>query len=261
MQLEMRRSRVLRKLRNKEVALSTKINLSDPVSVEIAGLAGFDCVWLDMEHIPCDWSTICDMIRTAKIYDMDAMVRVSKGSYSDLIKPLEADATGIIYPHLMNLKEAQELVYYTKFHPVGRRPLDGGNADGKYCLIDMKEYIKHANAERFVMVQVEDPEVLDDLEEIVKLEGIDIIFFGPGDFSQGIEAPGDFQHPLLLETRKKVADLCKKYGKYCSTPCGITQLKEYKKMGYNFINLGADVLGLGAYWKNLIEEAKKILLE
>ncbi len=201
--MEMRKSRVLKKLRNKEIALSTKINLSDPASVELAALAGFDCVWLDMEHIPCDWSILCDMIRTAKVYDMDTMVRVSKGSYSDLIKPLEADATGIIYPHLMNVREAQELVYYTKFHPVGRRPLDGGNADGKYCQIDMKEYIKQANTERFVMVQVEDPEVLEDLEKIAQIEGIDIIFFGPGDFSQGIGTPGDFQNPVLTGNKKK----------------------------------------------------------
>jgi len=176
MNIKMRKSRVLTKLRNNEIALSTKINLTDPVSVELAALAGFDCVWLDMEHIPCDWDAICNMIRTAKIYDMDAMVRVSKGSYSDLIKPLEADATGIIYPHLMNYEEAKKLVYFTKFYPVGRRPIDGGNADAMYCQIDIKSYIKQANSERFVMVQIEDPEVVADLERIVQLEGIDIIF-------------------------------------------------------------------------------------
>ena len=259
MNIKMRKSRVLTKLRNNEIALSTKINLIDPVSVELAALAGFDCVWLDMEHIPCDWDAICNMIRTAKIYDMDAMVRVSKGSYSDLIKPLEADATGIIYPHLMNYEEAKKLVYFTKFYPVGRRPIDGGNADAMYCQIDIKSYIKQANSERFVMVQIEDPEVVADLERIVQLEGIDIIFFGPGDFSQGIGAPGDFDNPQLIATRKKIAEVCKKYGKPCSTPCGIHQFKEYTSMGYNFINLGADVLGLGSYWKNLIEEAKKQL--
>ncbi|HPO52695.1 MAG TPA: aldolase/citrate lyase family protein, partial [bacterium] len=169
MKQEMRRSRVLNKLRKGEIALSTKINLTDPVSVELAALAGFDCVWLDMEHIPCDWENICNMVRMAKIYDIDSMVRVPKGSYSDLIKPLEADATGIIYPHLMNLEEAKKLVYFTKFHPVGRRPLDGGNADAKYCQIDIQAYVQMANRERFVMAQVEDPEILSELEDIAKL--------------------------------------------------------------------------------------------
>lgn len=259
MSVEMRKSRVLRKLRSGEIALSAKINLTDPVSVELAAISGFDCVWLDMEHIPCDWNEICSMIRTAKMYDMDSMVRVAKGSYSDLIKPFEADATGIIYPHLMSFEEARKVVYFTKFHPIGRRPMDGGNADGKYCQIDIKDYIKQANKERFVMVQVEDPEILPDLDRIAQLNGIDIIFFGPGDFSQGIGAPGDFKNSQLTETRIKVAQICKKYKKFCSTPASLSSIKEYKKMGYNFLNIGADVIGLGIYWKNLIEEAMKAL--
>lgn len=259
MKQEMRRSRVLNKLRKGEIALSTKINLTDPVSVELAALAGFDCVWLDMEHIPCDWENICNMVRMAKIYDIDSMVRVPKGSYSDLIKPLEADATGIIYPHLMNLEEAKKLVYFTKFHPVGRRPLDGGNADAKYCQIDIQAYVQMANRERFVMAQVEDTEILSELEDIAKLDGIDIVFFGPGDFSQGVGAPGDFNHPEVIETREKVAMVCKQYGKFCSTPCSLQQMEEYIKMGYNFLNLGADVIGLGQYWKDLMNQARKIL--
>ncbi len=259
MLVEMRKSRVLKKLRAGEIALSTKINLTDPVSVELAALSGFDCVWLDMEHIPCDWDDICNMIRTAKMYDMDAMVRVAKGSYSDLIRPFEADATGIIYPHLMSFEEAKKVVYFTKFHPVGRRPIDGGNADGKYCQLDIKDYIRQANQERFVVVQVEDPEILPDLNRIAQLDGIDIIFFGPGDFSQGIGAPGDFENPQLTKTRMRVADICRKYHKFCSTPASPSTVKEYIKMGYNFLNIGADVIGLGIYWKNLIEETKKIL--
>jgi len=259
MVIQMRKSRVLRKLRNGEIALSTKINLTDPVSVELAGLAGFDCVWLDMEHIPCDWNDICNMIRTAKIYDMDTIVRVAKGSYSDIIKPFEADATGIIYPHLMSFEEAKKVVYFTKFYPVGRRPIDGGNADAKYCQIEIKDYIKQANQERFVMVQVEDPEILPDLENIAQLKGIDIIFFGPGDFSQGIGDPGNFENPQITKTRAKIGEVCKKYNKFCSTTANPSLIKEYKKMGYNLLNVGADVIGLGIYWNDLMKQAKKVL--
>ena len=77
----------------------------------------------------------------------------------------------------MSLEEAKKIVYYTKFHPVGRRPIDGGNADGKYCLVDEKEYVKCANEQRFVIVQIEDPEPMAELEEICALPGIDMIFF------------------------------------------------------------------------------------
>ena len=82
----------------------------------------------------------------------------------------------------MSLEDAKKIVYYTKFHPVGRRPLDGGYADGGYCMIPAEEYIKQANHERFVIVQIEDPEPLGELEEIVSLDGIDMLFFWGGGF-------------------------------------------------------------------------------
>jgi 4-hydroxy-2-oxoheptanedioate aldolase len=179
--MKMRPSRVLKKLRAGQVASCVKINLADPRVIDIAAMCGFDCVWLDMEHVPTDWSTIEHQIRAAKIFDCDTMVRVARGSYSAHVQPLEADAAGIMVPHVMSLEDAKKVVWQTRFHPVGRRPVDGGNADGAYCLVDFNEYIETANKERFVVVQIEDPEPLSDLEAICELPGIDMIFFGPGD--------------------------------------------------------------------------------
>ena len=104
------------------------------------------------------------------------MVRVPRGSYSDYIKPLEMDATGILVPHIMNLEDAKRVVHMTRFHPAGRRPVDGGNADGFYTGIDFPDYLKQANEQRFVILQIEDPEPLDDLKAIAELEGYDMLF-------------------------------------------------------------------------------------
>ena len=187
--MDMRKSRVLRQMRNGKVATCTKLNLSDPRAAEIAAMCGFDCIWIDLEHVPNNMKDVEDAVRAAKIYDVDVLTRVSKGCYSDICRPLEGDSTGVMVPHLMSLEEARQIVYYTKFYPIGRRPLDGGNADGAYCLVDANDYIKQANAERFTVVQIEDPEPLAQLEEIAALPGIDMLFFGPADFSQGIGAP------------------------------------------------------------------------
>ena len=156
-------------------------------------------------------------VRAAKIYDCDVLIRVAKGSYNDFIHPLETDATGIMVPHVMSLEEAKQIVYYTKFFPVGRRPLDGGNADGKFCLMDSRTYMKQANKERFVTIQIEDPEPLVELEEICALDGIDMIFFGPADFSQGIGAPCEFDDPRISEARELIAKTARKYGKFAGT--------------------------------------------
>lgn len=252
--MNMRKSNTLKKIREGKVAYSTKINLNDPRAVEIAAMCGFDCIWIDMEHVPSDFVGIENMIRAAKAHDCDILTRVSKsGGYSDLIRPLEADSTGIMVPHLMSLEEAKKIVYYTKFHPIGRRPLDGGNADGKYCLVDGTDYMKQANEERFTVVQIEDPEPMAELEEICALPGIDMIFFGPADFSQGLGKPCEMDNPELSEARKKIARCARKHGKIAGTVGSLGNAKQLADEGYNFINIGADVLALITYYKNIIE--------
>jgi len=204
-----------------------------------------------MEHVSNTLHDVENIVRAAKMHDVDSLVRVSRGSYSDLIRPLEMDAAGIMVPHLMSLEEAKEIVYYTKFHPVGRRPMDGGNSDGAYCMMPMEEYIKQANEQRFVVVQIEDPEPLDELEDIAQLEGIDMLFFGAGDFSQGIGAPGQWDNPKIAATRKRVAEVARKHGKFAGVIGGVDNFDELVDMGYQFISLGADVVGLWQYFQEI----------
>ena len=254
--MDMRKSRVLRKIRNGETAFSFKLNLQDVRAAEICAMSGIDCLWTDMEHVPNDYSAIENIVRAGKIYDVDVLTRVKRGSYNDLICPLEADSTGIMIPHLMSLQEAKDVVYYTKFHPIGRRPIDGGNADGNYCLTDGSAYIEQANRERFNVVQIEDPEPLKELDAICELEGIDMIFFGPADFTQGIGKPMDFANPEVARVRELVAKTARKYGKMAGTVGGIGNHKQLEDLGYNFINLGADVVGLSNYYLDIISKLK-----
>ena len=254
--MEMRESKVLKKLRSGEVVNCLKVNFSFAPVAELVAMTGFDCIWTDQEHVSQDWSALASQVWATKAYDADLMVRVSRGAYSDYIKPLELDATGIMVPHIMGLEDAKEVVRMTRFHPIGRRPMDGGNADGAYTNMDFEDYLKGANEQRFVVLQIEDPEPLKDLEAIAALEGYDMLFFGPGDFTQGIGAPGDWNHPKVIETRRKVAELANKYGKFAGTTGSIDNLGDLTNMGYNFISVGADVVGLSNYCKDLLKEFK-----
>ena len=249
---KMRPSRVLAKLRAGKVATCIKLNLADQRVAEIAGLCGFDCVWTDMEHVPNTLHDVENIVRAAKMLDVDTLVRVARGSYSDLIHPLEMDAAGIMVPHVMSAEDARKVAWYTRFHPVGRRPMDGGNSDGAYCMIPVDEYIKQANEQRFVIVQIEDPEPLDELEEIAQVEGIDMLLFGAADFSQGIGVPGQFDHPKIKETRKRVAEVARKHGKFAGALGGVQNFKELVAMGYQFISVGADVVGLWQYFREIV---------
>lgn len=254
MEYHLRKSKVLQKMRNGEVATSIKLNLVDPRGVELAALCGFDCIWSCYEHSSNNIETMENLIRASKIYDVDFLTRVSRGSYSDLIHPLESDSTGIMVPHLMSYEQAKEIVYYTKFHPIGRRPLDGGNADGAYCLVNPLDYISEANKERFVVVQIEDPEPLKDLEKICALDGIDMLFFGPADFSQGIGKPCQFGDKEIADTRKLVAECARKHGKWAGTTGNANNYDELVDLGYTFINVGSDVCGLADFYKDLVSK-------
>lgn len=248
----MRNSRVLRIMRQGGVAVSAKFNLNDAREAEIAARCGYDCVWIDFEHVPNGIDSVNHYVQAAKIYDCDLIARVKRGSYSDLICPLEADATGIMVPHLMSLEDAKKIVYYTKFYPVGRRPVDGGNADGAYTMLDANEYIKKANEERFVIVQIEDPEPMAELEEICALPGLDMIFFGPADYSQGIGKPFQFDAPELQEARVRIAKTARKHGKFAGTVGTAANFDELAALGYQFINIVSDVGALADYWGNTI---------
>jgi 4-hydroxy-2-oxoheptanedioate aldolase len=256
--MQMRPSRVLRKLRTGRVASCVKLNLSDPRVAEIAALCGVDCVWLDQEHIGSDYRDIENQIRGAKVHDVDTMVRVARGSYSDLVRPLEMDAAGIMVPHLLSFEDARRIVWQTRFHPVGRRPVDGGNADGAYCMIPANDYFRQANRERFVIVQIEDPEPVPELDEIAKLEGIDMLFFGPADFSQGIGDPNNFANPRIAEARRQVAKTARRHNKFAGTVASFETLNETVSMGYQFINVGADVIALGDLFQRVAKAFAEI---
>jgi len=225
----MRRSRVLEKLRAGGVVRSFKLNFSDGRIAEVAAMHGFDCIWVCMEHVGTDWSVVERQIWAAKCHDADVMVRISRGGYSDYVRPLELDASGIMVPHVMSRADAEQVVRTTRFHPVGRRPVDG------------------------VVVQIEDPEPLEELDDIAGIDGIDMLFFGPGDFSHGIGAPGEWDDPRLVDARRRVVETALRHGKFAGTTGDTSNLRELVDMGYRFINVGADVLALNEYCGRIVK--------
>ncbi len=254
-----RKSVTLEKLRNGEPVFSFKSNLSCPRALEIAAMNGFSCLWVCEEHVANDYSVLESQILAAGCLGVDLLVRVPRGSYSDLVKPLELDAAGIMVPHVMSAEDARTIVRSVRFHPLGRRAIDGGNRDGAYCNMDFQEYLRFVNHNRFVLIQIEDVEALEELDKICAVPGIDIIFFGPGDFNQSIGRPGEFDHPDIAAARRKVAEAALRAGKFADTVGGPDNAAELIAEGFRFINLGSDVVGLGAYCRELLSRTMKNL--
>jgi 4-hydroxy-2-oxoheptanedioate aldolase len=247
----MRNSRVVQKLRAGKPVICTKINTTDPVIVDMIGMVGFDCVWMCNEHSAIDWDRLGNLIRAAIMNDMDTVVRVAKGGYSDYVRPLELGAAGIMVPHCMSGIEARQVARWTRFHPVGRRPLDGGNSDARYTFTPLTDYMREANEKTFVIVQIEEPEALENVESIAEVDGIDLLFIGPADYTQALGVPGQMDHPQLAEAIQRVAQVCRKSGKNWGLPVSLETLPKYVSMGARFLTCGADVIGLREYYCEL----------
>ena len=247
--MNLRSSRILRELRAGKRPTCFKLNLGDPRVVELCGLAGASAVWLCNEHVSNDWFNLENQIRAAKLYDVDTIVRVEKGSYSDYVKPFEADATAIMVPHVKTAEEARSIVEMTRFYPLGRRAVDGGNVDGRYCHIPIADYMAHSNTERVLIFQIESPEALENVESIAAVPGYEMLLFGPGDFSHLIGKPGQVNAPEVVAARKRVAAAAKKHGKHMMAPGMMAPRAVLEEEGYRVFTLGADVLGLGEYFK------------
>jgi 4-hydroxy-2-oxoheptanedioate aldolase len=248
-----RSSRVLSLLKAGQFPSVLKINLSDPRVIEIAGLCGVDAVWLCTEHVANDWIALENQIRAARVHNIDTIVRVGRGSYSDYIRPLEADATGIIVPHIGSADEARQIVDWVRFHPQGRRAMDGGNADGQFCELPVDEYMRHSNEERIIILQIESPEALKNVDAIAAVPGYDGILFGPGDFSHRIGKAGMIDAPEVVAARKSVAASARKHGKFAMSAGLIAPLPDLVAEGYRLFNVGADVIAVSSYVKQRLE--------
>lgn len=245
--MKLRPSRVLRLLRDGHYPTVFKLNLADPRVVEAAGACGADAVWLCNEHVPTDWSGLENMIRAARVHDMDSIVRVSNGSYSEYVRPLEAGATAIMVPHVASAEQARQIVEWTRFHPVGKRALDGGNIDGQFCLVPTEEYLRHSNTERYVIFQIESPEGLAQVEAIAAVPGFDGLLFGPGDFSHRIGKAGQLDAPEVVAARRRIAAVARAHGKFAMAAGMMASRAELEEEGHRMFSIGADVVGLSDY--------------
>jgi 4-hydroxy-2-oxoheptanedioate aldolase len=120
-------------------------------------------------------------------------------------------------------------------------------------MVPLTDYIEHANRERIVILQIESPEALEEVERICDVPGFDGILFGPGDFSHRIGKAGQIDAPEVVAARRRVAAACRDSGKFAMAAGLFAPLPELVAEGFNVFNVGADVVGLGQYVRQRVE--------
>jgi len=220
--------------------------VASPKFTELIGLLGIDGVWLDMEHQDYDYHDMANACLGCRAGGCDAMIRVRKEGMHSYFRALEVGANGIMVPHCMSAEEARYVVRNSRFNPVGMRGMDGIEAPADHSLMPMDEYMEMANRETFVVVQIEDREALDVVEDIAQVEGIDVLFIGPGDLSQSLGIPLQFDHPKMSDAFRRVAKAAENGGKWWGSTSGSEdRMRELIDMGARLVSYGS-VIGMVA---------------
>src|SRR3954452_23361430 len=152
----MRPSKIKAKLKRNEPVLLTTLHLTDASLYELTSLMGFDGIWMDLEHHGYSVETALALMRAARVGTAGVLLRPAQGEFMRLGRMLEGGAQGIMYPRCADAAEAREVVRWSKFAPLGQRGFDGGNPDVPYCMMPMDEYVRAANEQTFLVIQLED---------------------------------------------------------------------------------------------------------
>jgi 4-hydroxy-2-oxoheptanedioate aldolase len=239
----MKQSRVLAKVRAGEPALGIALHLTDPSLFELAGLMGFDAIWMDMEHHFYSLEVAANSMRAARVGGADVVARPAKGEFMRMARMLEAGASGIMYPRCDSADEAREVVKWAKFAPLGKRGFDGAGPDVPYLMTPMRKYIQEANEQTFVLIQVEEPHAVERAEEILAVPGVDMLMLGPADFSVLTGIPGEFTHPTVVAAIERIARAAKNTGKHWAATCsGVEVARRMIEMGARLVFHGCDIV-------------------
>lgn len=216
--------------------------IQDPAIVEIAALSGFDFVIIDMEHGPYSIESAQNMIRAAEARGITPVVRVTENSETLILRTLDIGAKCIQVPQICSKKDAEKLVKATSFYPKGERGMCRYVRAADYTAIDGATHFGTANDQIMTIIHIEGMEGINNLEEIISVDGIDVIFLGPYDLSQSCGVPGQVHHEKVVNSMKYAVELAKKHGKAVGTFTeSIENAKMWTDIGVQYISYSVDV--------------------
>jgi 2-dehydro-3-deoxyglucarate aldolase/4-hydroxy-2-oxoheptanedioate aldolase len=214
-----------------------------PKIVEIVGLhGGYDAVWLDHEHAGLSMEQIELAVRAARWTGLDSFVRLAPTDYATVMRPLEAGAGGVMAAQVRSARQAEDVVRWAKFQPLGLRGVNGTGLDGLYGTLPQADYLRRANDDTFVVIQIEHADAVAEVEEIAALPGVDVLFVGPSDLAQSMGLAGQWDHARIWEAIERTAQAARQHGKaWAILPSDRDYARRCVDMGCRMLSLGIDV--------------------
>lgn len=229
------------KLQNNELTIGSWIMMGHPMSVEVMALAGFEWLVVDIEHTSIDMGTTEQLISAIQAKGIKALVRVSKNEEVIIKRVLDMGADGIIVPMISSEEDAIQAVEYAKYPPVGKRGVGLYRASGYGTKFE--EYKKWVDEKLVIIAQIEHIDAVKNIDDIIKVEGIDGTIIGPYDLSGSMGHPGEFERKDVKQAVTKVLESCKKANVasgFHVVDTNPQKLNEKIKEGCTFLAYGID---------------------
>jgi 4-hydroxy-2-oxoheptanedioate aldolase len=254
---------IKKSLKNGEVVIGTFNIIPHPSVTEMLGYAGFDFLLIDCEQGALSpWGTELEtMIRAAYAVDVTPIVRITENDAGMITKALNLGARGVVIPHVNTKEEMVKAVNAAKFAPQGNRTAAPITRAAKHGAIPWSDFIKSANEEVIVIALLEEKAAMDNMEDILSVEGLDVAFFGPFDLAVRLGAVGDPDTEAQLSRyRRKLIKLCNKRGIFVANDVDLAiDLKRSVDEGCRVITYSNDFSMLGNGIWRAVEDARKIM--
>jgi 2-dehydro-3-deoxyglucarate aldolase len=248
------------KLKKNEVTIGSWITIGHPAVAEIISKAGFDWLTIDMEHSSITLSEAQQLIQIIELCGIPPLVRVGENNPNLIKRVMDAGAHGVIVPMVNTRDDAVKAVNAVKYPPSGMRGVGLSRAQG-YGL-SFERYRDWVNKKSVVVVQVEHIKAVENLKDILSVEGVDAFIVGPYDLSGSLGIPGDFENPRMTAALKEIlrvsAELKMNAG-YHVVPPDVKMARQKIKEGYTFIAYSVDFLFLGTMCREGLSSIRDFL--
>ncbi|EAK0951523.1 2,4-dihydroxyhept-2-ene-1,7-dioic acid aldolase [Campylobacter lari] len=239
------------KLQNNKLTIGSWISIGHPCIAELMSNVGFEWLVIDFEHTSMNYETVQNLITTIQSKKIKALVRVCKNEEVIIKKVLDMGADGIIVPMIKNKADAIKAVEFAKYPPVGKRGV--GLFRAQNYGLKFEEYKQWVDEDLIIIAQVEHYEAVENIEEIIKTDGIDGIIIGPYDLSGSLGFPGEYHRVEVKEAIAKVLKCCKRY----NIPSGFHVIETDPKKLQEKINEGCTFLAYSIDFLFLSDNAIK----
>ena len=256
----MRENTLKQKLEAGQAAFGVMITFPSAPVVEMLGYLGFDWVLIDNEHGSITVDNSEDLIRAAELSNIAPIVR-PVANRPEIIAPfLDRGAFGVQVPHVNTAEEARATVDAVKYYPEGHRGIFSGSRPADFGFAgSTQDYVKQANANTLVCLMLEEVEAIDNLGELVTVDGVDVYFIGSGDLSQSMGYPGQQTHPEVQAQMEKGVKIITDAGRIAGCSCPDSLVPKFLDLGVQYFHSNVSRLlqsSSNEYLKSMRQSAK-----